>query len=225
MAKKKAVKKMSKKSVKKTSAKAKRPTKKAPKAKKKASKPAKKKVSLLSRIAAAQEELEKARRKSEREGEKFFKEAVKEIFKEFPKLKSFSWEEYTPHWNDGDECVFSVYFETLVVNEENSPESLWELQSLHELLSNKDEEKLRIERELADFKGKDDDWKVKQLKSQLRDIAERDPVDIAEKYKMKKTITDLLEGIPTDTYQKMFGEGRVVVRRNGASAVEECEHD
>ena len=66
---------------------------------------AKKKVSLLDRISLAQKELEAAKRKCERDGEKFFKEAVKEIFKEFPNVKNFSWVQYTPHWNDGDEWV------------------------------------------------------------------------------------------------------------------------
>lgn len=213
---------------KKTSKKSKKPSSNKTKAKrpvkaknKVAKKP--KKASLLDRMSLAQKELGAAKRKAIKQGDKFFKEAVKSIFKQFPKLNSFSWKEYTPHWNDGSECVFYAYFETLAVNEEDNPESLWELQSLHELLSNKDENKSRIESELAEL-GKSDDWKVQQLKSQLRDIAERDPVDVAEKYKMKKTITDLLEGIPTETYQEIFGEGIVTVRRDGVS-VNECEHD
>jgi len=197
----------------------KKPAKKA--VKKKA--PAKvKKTSLLDRIASHREELEKAKSKAIKQGDKFFREAVKSIFKKFPRLESFSWQEYTPHWNDGDECTFSVYFESLTVNQENNPESLWELQSLHELLSNKDKEKARIERELSGLK--DGDWNIPHLKSQLKDIAERDPADVAEKYNMKKTIIDLLEGISTEAYQVMFGEGTVTVRRDGVS-VDECEHD
>jgi hypothetical protein len=211
---------MSKKATKKT---AKKMAKKA--AKKTAKKS--KKPSLLSRIAQAKRANEIARRKYVKQGEKFFKEAVKSLFKEFPKLKSFSWNEYTPHWNDGDECSFGVYFEGLNVNEEDNVESVWDLQSLHELLSSKDKEKSRIEKNLAELKKQnkgEDEWEVRELKSKLKDIEERDPDEVAEKYKTKKTIIDLLDGIEEDVYREMFGEGTVIVRRDGIT-VEECEHD
>lgn len=32
-----------------------------------------------------------------------------ELFRAYPKLKSYSWDQYAPHFNDGDACVFSVY--------------------------------------------------------------------------------------------------------------------
>ena len=219
MAKKKSVKKISKKSVKKTKTKAKRPAKKAPKAKRKVSTPTKK-VSLLSRIAAAQEELEKARRKSEREGEKFFKEAVKEIFKEFPKLKSFSWNQYTPHWNDGDACTFGCHIDGMIVNDEES-EDFWTLQSLHELLScNHEKKRKEINEEIAKAK---EPWQIENLKGKLKDL-DRDPAEVEEKYLVRKKIYDLLSGIDEAVYENMFGEGTVKVTRDGIE-VSECEHD
>lgn len=30
------------------------------------------------------------------------------VFDQHPKLESFSWNQYTPYFNDGDECVFRV---------------------------------------------------------------------------------------------------------------------
>lgn len=37
-----------------------------------------------------------------------FNEAVKDLFAEHPEMESFSWAQYTPYFNDGDECVFGV---------------------------------------------------------------------------------------------------------------------
>lgn len=37
-----------------------------------------------------------------------FVDCVKELFVSHPDLERFSWVQYTPYFNDGDECVFSV---------------------------------------------------------------------------------------------------------------------
>lgn len=35
-----------------------------------------------------------------------FQDAFKEYFKECPEVTAFGWRQYTPYFNDGDECVF-----------------------------------------------------------------------------------------------------------------------
>lgn len=52
------------------------------------------------------------------EGVKLFESFVKQLFELNPKLKSFSWPQYTPTWNDGDACNFGVYCdaETIKIN-------------------------------------------------------------------------------------------------------------
>lgn len=47
-----------------------------------------------------------AKMKSESEIE--FKEESKAIFEKYPEIENFSWTQYTPYFNDGDECTFSV---------------------------------------------------------------------------------------------------------------------
>lgn len=41
------------------------------------------------------------------------KEVLGEVFKEFfaqnPEIQSLKWEQYTPHFNDGEPCVFRIY--------------------------------------------------------------------------------------------------------------------
>lgn len=39
----------------------------------------------------------------------FFNQYSKELFDKYPKLNSFGWVQYTPWFNDGDECVFSAH--------------------------------------------------------------------------------------------------------------------
>lgn len=42
-------------------------------------------------------------------GQDFFKSETAKLFADYPDLVSFSWTQYTPYFNDGDECVFSVH--------------------------------------------------------------------------------------------------------------------
>jgi hypothetical protein len=43
------------------------------------------------------------------EGEDALKEAFKELFDKHPRLESVTWVQYTPYFNDGDPCYFSVH--------------------------------------------------------------------------------------------------------------------
>ncbi len=38
-----------------------------------------------------------------------FRSMCDSVFTQFPTLDSFTWAQYTPYWNDGDECSFSVH--------------------------------------------------------------------------------------------------------------------
>lgn len=180
------------------------------------------KPSIAQRIAKVKKDMENSKNFFVRQGEKLFKEAVRELFKEHPKLQSFSWDEYTPHFNDGDECVFSVYFDSLRINDEEEPECVYTLENLNKLLSNKKKSEARIIMELADTSK--DKWEIERLKSDLETLKTRDPEQVAETYKMKKSVYDLLSNIDDSVYQEMFGEGTVIVTREGIT-VEECEHD
>jgi hypothetical protein len=42
------------------------------------------------------------------ESKAFFKEASAGLFDKYPQMESFSWTQYTPYFNDGEECVFRV---------------------------------------------------------------------------------------------------------------------
>ena len=49
----------------------------------------------------------------------YFAEASKHLFDTHPDLESFSWQQYTPYFNDGDTCTFSVYSDYPTINGDN----------------------------------------------------------------------------------------------------------
>ena len=57
-----------------------------------------------------------------------FPAMFKELFDKYPNVSSIGWVQYTPYFNDGDECTFSVYLDDLYVNKEQ----LWHLDDDHE---------------------------------------------------------------------------------------------
>lgn len=52
------------------------------------------------------------------EGREVFLKASREIFDRFPSVRQFGWTQYTPYFNDGDECVFRTHTEDeeIIVN-------------------------------------------------------------------------------------------------------------
>jgi len=63
----------------------------------------------MEKYAAAQKDADAALEAALTAARLAFQEGVDEVFAKFPKLVSFSWHQYTPHFNDGDACIFSVY--------------------------------------------------------------------------------------------------------------------
>lgn len=65
------------------------------------------------------------------DGEAALGEAFKEVFDKFPDLKAITWVQYTPYFNDGDTCTFSVHDFDVNFNDEdyNYGDTLWELRN------------------------------------------------------------------------------------------------
>jgi hypothetical protein len=66
-------------------------------------------MSTLQNLALIKEELESSRQKL---NEKFKKEIIgvfENFFKSYPAVYGFAWLQYTPYFNDGDECVFNMH--------------------------------------------------------------------------------------------------------------------
>jgi hypothetical protein len=51
------------------------------------------------------------------------KPAMLKIFRDHPEVKAFAWTQYTPHFNDGEPCVFSVHDIAATALEDNLDEA------------------------------------------------------------------------------------------------------
>jgi len=60
---------------------------------------------LFDELASLKEAYDK---KLEEAGEDAVKEVFKEFFDKYPRAESITWVQYTPYFNDGDACYFSV---------------------------------------------------------------------------------------------------------------------
>ncbi len=65
-----------------------------------------------SKIQAARAELQEI---ANREGKVAVAEAFREAFAKHPEVVAVEWTQYTPHFNDGEACVFRVYEPELFV--------------------------------------------------------------------------------------------------------------
>jgi hypothetical protein len=54
-------------------------------------------------------EQQKLKKKFQEDAQSIFKEVTKEFFNKNPDITAFTWTQYTPYFNDGDECVFNVH--------------------------------------------------------------------------------------------------------------------
>lgn len=63
---------------------------------------------ITSKIAEQNAKIEAMRKAHMAELQKDFNEIIKLFFDECPKVQAIIWSQYTPYFNDGDECVFGV---------------------------------------------------------------------------------------------------------------------
>ena len=57
-------------------------------------------------------------RQFQKEAQSLFKDVTKEFFELNPSVKSIVWTQYSPYFNDGDECVFGVHCATFTNDED-----------------------------------------------------------------------------------------------------------
>jgi len=72
-----------------------------------------------------QEEIKKLKKEMLEASNKIFTDLTKTIFEDHPKVKSFGWNQFTPYFNDGDTCYFSVNTDYIQINGESVDESDW----------------------------------------------------------------------------------------------------
>lgn len=70
----------------------------------------------FAKFAEAKQKIAAARAEATKVARDAFNEGAKILFDANPTLESFGWEQYTPYFNDGDECTFSAHTDEPNVN-------------------------------------------------------------------------------------------------------------
>lgn len=129
--------------------------------------------------------------------------AAKEVFEAHPALEKFSWHQYTPYFNDGDECVFSADVDesSIGVNGEDYDSNIF--------------------REvLVDYGDYDNVTRSYPKKSETKNDLFRKDL-----FEARKLIAEFLGNVDESTLKDLFGDHvEVTVSRTGTE-VEEYEHD
>lgn len=125
-----------------------------------------------------------------------FPKLLMPLFSESKRLESVGWRQYTPYFNDGDECVFGVHNDDLTINGIDEYDG--------------DEKQIEF--------VKDKIWDGKNwVKNENLDKHEFD---------LFKQIEAVLKSIPDEFYKDLFGDHvKVTIHKDGRIETEEYEHD
>lgn len=156
-------------------------------------------MEILEKIKQSIEEFDKRKQELLAELKNDFAPMLKPLFEKHPKITSVSWTQYTPYFNDGDECTFSTNIDYGKVNG----------------LNEYDDDAI--------------DWRIKYYLSgdeKYENILEENPNIDLELYHGYEEFKALLRSIPDDFYKSLFGDHvEITINSDGSVEVEEYEHD
>jgi hypothetical protein len=157
----------------------------------------------LQELKQKQKELTEIKKQILQKSNEVFDEFCKDIFIKCPRLESFGWNQYTPYFNDGDTCVFSVNIDYLYINGQSVDDSEWiNKKNITKYGEWNREQKQYIGREEEDNPNYDEEL-----------------VDIYEQ------ISSFLSNFDNDFYMSKFGDHvEITITKTGID-VFECEHD
>jgi hypothetical protein len=151
-----------------------------------------------------------------------------ELFAQAPKLKSVSWTQYTPYFNDGDSCEFSAHTDSLYINgsryddddEDGDEDAISVNPCIYVTL--KTEEDVRINKEMCEKTGRT--W---YLKAGIgKDGLAPNPKYDADVDRVSSEISEVLESIPDEFLKDLFGDhSKVTIFANGTIEVDDYDHD
>lgn len=150
-----------------------------------------------------QNEIKKLKKEMIEASNKIFTDISKSIFEEHPKVKSFSWTQYTPYFNDGETCYFSVNNDYISINDQSVDESDW-----------------ISETKITKYGTWNREKKVYEGRVEVPNL-NYDP----ELAKAADEIREFLKQFDDDFFLEQFGDhAEVVVTEDGVN-INDCEHD
>jgi hypothetical protein len=150
----------------------------------------------------------------------YFTEGTKELFEKYPTMESFGWRQYTPYFNDGDECKFrvnidndDVYVNGISFYDDDgdlSEELEEEKHALQELLDN-------VDVNTSPFVS------LQGIKDRL-EIIESGVDKPAEN--LYKAVSEFLNQFDEDIFEDLYANhSTITIHRDGHTEVEEYDHD
>lgn len=85
--------------------------------------------------------------KIKQDGKSAIRKELDGFFEDFPEIESIKWTQYTPHFNDGSECTFSVNEPSVKLKGDKEYKQEYEFSSTYQRTPSKDD--LRISKGLS----------------------------------------------------------------------------
>ncbi len=161
---------------------------------------------------------------------------VEELRKQFPVIlaplfekskiiNSIGWTQYTPYFNDGDECTFCVHKNDLYINKVYSYDSKINISRptsyLQKITSNEELEKTK-ELGLKYYPNSPYYNNPEIGKSGLTE----DETYNKEEGDIYNSFRQVLNDVPDEIYKDLFGDHvEITIHKDGKIEVETCEHD
>jgi hypothetical protein len=158
---------------------------------------------IIEEIKAKKTEIAKLQRELQLQSESLFDSFFSKIFENCERLKSISWTQYTPYFNDGETCIFHAGIDYLVINGEYEDESTW-LNPTNILSYGKFNSKTKV------YEGR---------------IEQDNPDFDAELSKAVDEVKDFLSLFDNDFYLSRFGDHTKVTITSAGSRTEDYDHD
>lgn len=155
-------------------------------------------------------------KKIETTGREALIEVFQEVFLKHPIINAISWTQYSPYFNDGDECVFGVNEFHVKVLVENITDELLR----KEILRNHEDEDEEDDYVDAMERLTPDSWYVKSGERPVRELTQEDKVLIADVMELQRNC-DMV----SDIMRAVFGNHvQVTVTKDGFD-IQEYDHD
>lgn len=148
------------------------------------------------------EEMKRLRDEARKKVKDFFIKGMNKIFEMYPEVKTVSWTQYTPYFNDGEECVFGAHTDYFQVNG-------------YDMYDDNTDENSEYKNVMpySETKGRwvNQEWKYDKPESRA--------------VKIKEAIKGFLAQLDDDDYKTMFGDHARVIAMKDEILVEEYDHD
>lgn len=150
-------------------------------------------------------------------GKKIIGDSIKRLFAEYPNVKSASWTQYTPYFNDGDTCEFSAHIDYIDMTFERNGEEVEE----EEVYGNYYKDAIEAGNDVFVDKQVYDGYDSVNRTSKYRE----ETVTVYPEYKFAYELQRVLTAC--EPYlQDVFGDHcRVIIMAPGKIEIQEYDHD